>query len=82
LTEPASLSISKKSRAFEQPYISVAELSVRWSFSRSIIHHGQFDSDALTPRDSEKLFDSFAAKFKRLRRLLLKREANTYGEQL
>jgi len=49
LTEPSSLSISKKSRAFEQRYISVAELSVRWSVSRSSIYHGQCGSNALTP---------------------------------
>ena len=49
LTEPSSLRNSKKSRSFEQRYISVAELAMRWSVSRSSIYHGQCGSDALTP---------------------------------
>jgi len=74
--------VFKKSRAFEQRYILAAELSVRWSVSRSSNHHGQLDSDVLTPRDSEELFDSFAAKLKRLRRLLLKEKRIPTAKQL
>ncbi len=39
---------SKKVRVFEQRYISVPELAVRWSVSTSSIYHGKCGADALT----------------------------------
>ena len=40
---------AKKSRGFEQRYISVSELAARWSVSPSAIYSRKCGTDALTP---------------------------------
>ena len=44
-----SLSFPKRSKRFEQRYISVSELAARWSVSASAIYSRKCGSHALTP---------------------------------